>query len=103
MGMASGLPRISQASTWLQNTGMSSGLPWPVRRGRKIGRSGGTSFGVSQGWSRSSRNVRVVSAPKRAPPGTLLEVHQAALRNAGFREVDVIWQHLDNRVVMAVR
>jgi SAM-dependent methyltransferase len=34
---------------------------------------------------------------------TLVEVHQAALRDAGFREVDVIWQHLDNRVVMAVR
>ena len=40
---------------------------------------------------------------KTRPPGTLVEVHQAALRNAGFREVDVIWQHLDNRVVMAVR
>src|SRR6266496_969861 len=33
----------------------------------------------------------------------LVDVHQAALCNAGFREVDVIWQHLDNRVVMAVR
>jgi len=40
---------------------------------------------------------------KTRPPGTLVDVHQAALRNAGFREVDVIWQHLDNRVVMAVR
>lgn len=34
---------------------------------------------------------------------TLVEVHQAALSDAGFREVGVIWQHLDNRVVMAVR
>ncbi len=34
---------------------------------------------------------------------TLVEVHQAALYDAGFREVDVIWQHMDNRVVMAVR
>lgn len=34
---------------------------------------------------------------------TLAEVHQAALRDAGFREVGAIWQHLDNRVVMAVR
>lgn len=40
---------------------------------------------------------------KTRPPGTLVEVHQAALRNAGFHEVGVIWQHLDNRVVMAVR
>lgn len=34
---------------------------------------------------------------------TLAEVHQAALRDAGFHEVGVIWQHLDNRVIMAVR
>ncbi len=40
---------------------------------------------------------------KVRPPGTLVDVHQAALRNAGFHEVGVIWQHLDNRVVMAVR
>ena len=40
---------------------------------------------------------------KTRPPRTRVEVHLAALRNAGFREVDVIWQHLDNRVVMAVR
>jgi hypothetical protein len=40
---------------------------------------------------------------KTRPPGTLVEVHLAALRNAGFHEVGVIWQHLDNRVVMAVR
>ncbi|HVU66326.1 MAG TPA: hypothetical protein VHD63_04315 [Ktedonobacteraceae bacterium] len=40
---------------------------------------------------------------KTRPPGTLVDVHLAALRNAGFREVDVIWQHLDNRVVMAIR
>ena len=40
---------------------------------------------------------------KVRPPRTLVEVHLAALCNAGFREVGVIWQHLDNRVVMAVR
>ena len=40
---------------------------------------------------------------KVRPPRTLVDVHLAALRNAGFHEVDVIWQHLDNRVVMAVR
>jgi SAM-dependent methyltransferase len=40
---------------------------------------------------------------KTRPPHTLVDVHLAALRNAGFHEVDVIWQHLDNRVVMAVR
>lgn len=34
---------------------------------------------------------------------TLAELHEAALRDAGFREVGVIWQHMDNRVIMAVR
>jgi SAM-dependent methyltransferase len=34
---------------------------------------------------------------------TLAGLHEAALRNAGFREVGVIWQHLDNHVVLAVR
>ncbi|MGH2531161.1 MAG: class I SAM-dependent methyltransferase [Thermomicrobiales bacterium] len=33
----------------------------------------------------------------------ILEVYEAALRDAGFREVGVIWQKLDNRVLMAVR
>ncbi len=34
---------------------------------------------------------------------TLVELHEAALRDAGFREVGVIWQHMDNRVVLGVR
>jgi SAM-dependent methyltransferase len=33
----------------------------------------------------------------------IFDVHVAALRNAGFREVGVIWQRLDNRVLLAVR
>ena len=33
----------------------------------------------------------------------IVELHEAALRDAGFREVGVIWQHLGNRVVMGVR
>jgi SAM-dependent methyltransferase len=33
----------------------------------------------------------------------IVDVHEAGLRDAGFREVGVIWQHLDDRVVMAVR
>jgi SAM-dependent methyltransferase len=31
------------------------------------------------------------------------ELHAAALGNAGFRSVGVLWQHLDNRVLLAVR
>ncbi len=34
---------------------------------------------------------------------TLAELHEAALRDAGFREVGVIWQYMDNRVVLGVR
>jgi len=33
----------------------------------------------------------------------IVELHEAALRDAGFHEVGVIWQHLGNRVVMGVR
>lgn len=33
----------------------------------------------------------------------IFDVHAAALRDAGFREVGVIWQNMDNRVLMAVR
>jgi hypothetical protein len=31
------------------------------------------------------------------------DVHEAALRDAGFREVGVIWQRFDNRVLLGVR
>ncbi|MFY0581339.1 hypothetical protein ACN28S_50175 [Cystobacter fuscus] len=33
----------------------------------------------------------------------LLEVHEAALRDAGFQDVGVLWQHLDDRIILAVR
>ncbi len=33
----------------------------------------------------------------------LLDLHEAGLRDAGFREVEVIWQHLDDRVLLGVR
>lgn len=39
----------------------------------------------------------------RDTPAPIFDVHEAALRNAGFREVGVIWQRLDNRVLLAVR
>jgi SAM-dependent methyltransferase len=39
--------------------------------------------------------------PTFAPPG--FDVHVAALRDAGFREVGTIWQVLSNRVLLAVR
>ena len=33
----------------------------------------------------------------------VLALHEAALQQAGFHEVGVIWQNMDNRVLMAVR
>ena len=32
-----------------------------------------------------------------------IDLHLAALQDAGFRQVDTIWQYYDNRIVMAVR
>jgi len=37
------------------------------------------------------------------PHRPLYDVHEAALCDAGFREVGVIWQRMCNRVLMAVR
>ena len=39
----------------------------------------------------------------RAWVNASLDFQIGALRDAGFRESDVIWQRLDNRVLMAVR
>ncbi|HEX5498525.1 MAG TPA: hypothetical protein VFX03_04825, partial [Thermomicrobiales bacterium] len=36
-------------------------------------------------------------------PAPIFDVHAAALRNAGFREVGVVWQRLDDRVLLGVR
>lgn len=33
----------------------------------------------------------------------IFDVHEAALRDAGFREVGVIWQRFNNRVLLAIR
>lgn len=38
---------------------------------------------------------------ERTPP--IYDLHEAALRDAGFREVGVVWQNLDNRVLLAIR
>jgi hypothetical protein len=50
----------------------------------------------------AERARRFIDRTHQGTP-TLAEVHEAALRDAGFREVGVIWQHLDNRVVLGVR
>lgn len=40
---------------------------------------------------------------RRDLPEPRLALHEAALEDAGFREVGVIWQRLDDRVVLALR
>lgn len=41
-------------------------------------------------------------ARRERPQQPIYDVHVAALRDAGFREVGSIWQRIDNRVLMAV-
>ena len=50
-----------------------------------------------------AERTRRFAAFDRDTPAPIFDVHEAALRNAGFREVGVIWQRLDNRVLLAVR
>ncbi|NJO78840.1 MAG: class I SAM-dependent methyltransferase [Cyanobacteria bacterium RM1_2_2] len=42
-------------------------------------------------------------APRLTDNEPTLELHAAALREAGFRQVDTIWQRWDDRILMAVR
>jgi hypothetical protein len=33
----------------------------------------------------------------------VIDLHEAGLRNAGFREVATIWQRVESRVLLAIR
>lgn len=48
------------------------------------------------------RERRFQPAPVQERPASI-QVHTDALLAAGFREVGVIWQHLDNMIILAVR
>ena len=50
----------------------------------------------------AERERRFIDRTHEETP-TLAELHEAALLDAGFAQVGVIWQHLDNRVVLGVR
>lgn len=79
--------------------------PLPSRRGR--------SERAWRSWWKAAERVpelRPFFRERKALPRTHhseeelpLTVHEAALRAAGFREVDSIWQHWDNRILAAVR
>ena len=50
----------------------------------------------------AERHLREHHHPERGTPVTL-EQHQEALRSAGFSEVGCLWQHLNDRILVAVR
>jgi hypothetical protein len=59
-------------------------------------------------WRPAEREAAIGSVtPRRAHLETVvpttLDLHRGALLDAGFREVDVLWQTFDTRVLMAVR
>ena len=100
-------------------------MPWDPRRPvpRRIAhRVYRDRFGTGDGrprnggwerwWARAERDPALGPAfeeraarrsrhPHHDPPS--FEVHAAALQTAGFREVEVVWEDLENRVLMAVR
>lgn len=47
------------------------------------------------------RRARAFEHPQGEPLS--LEFHERALRQAGFREVDVVWQDLENRILLGIR
>ncbi len=56
--------------------------------------------GMAELFAERERRFPEVIHGETAP---ILDLHIGALRDAGFREVDVIWQRLDDRVLLAVR
>lgn len=58
-------------------------------------------------WRTDERERAIGSTAAETSPRvnthTTYPVHVAALQDAGFSEVGTIWQHFDNRVLMAVR
>jgi trans-aconitate methyltransferase len=84
-----------------------------VRRLRFHGRALGSEWKGWRAWWADAKKVpelkpyfrlqaqREASHPKRESPS--LDVHVRSLRAAGFRDVAVVWQDLENRVLYALR
>ncbi len=49
----------------------------------------------------AERERRLASKERPSPP--IFDLHIAALRNAGFREIGTLWQAGTNRILLAVR
>jgi SAM-dependent methyltransferase len=56
--------------------------------------------GMAELFAERERRFPEATHDETAP---IFDLHEGALRDAGFREVGVIWQRLDDRVLLAVR
>ena len=54
-------------------------------------------------WRSLEPGKRFSAEPSDGLTSPIIDFHEAALRNAGFREVGVIWQRMEDRVLLAVR
>jgi SAM-dependent methyltransferase len=54
-------------------------------------------------WRSLEPGKRFSAQPSDGITSPIIDFHEAALRNAGFREVGVIWQRMEDRVLAAVR
>lgn len=88
-------------------------IAWKVHRARTGESEGHPRWsGWERWWARAEkdpylhpffeeREARRSRHPRHTPPS--LEFHAAALRRAGFHEVEVVWEDLWNRVLLAIR
>jgi hypothetical protein len=54
-------------------------------------------------WRNLEPGKRFSAQPSDGLTSPIIEFHEAALRNAGFREVGVVWQQMEDRVLLAIR
>lgn len=55
------------------------------------------------GWRTLEAGKRFSALPSEGSTSPIIDLHEAALLNAGFREVAVIWQRVEDRVLLALR
>jgi SAM-dependent methyltransferase len=54
-------------------------------------------------WRNLEPGKRFSAQPSDGLTSPIIDFHEAALHNAGFREVRVVWQRMEDRVLLAVR
>ena len=55
------------------------------------------------GWRDLEPGKRFSAPPIQGTTSPVIDLHEGALRNAGFREVGFIWQRVEDRILMAIR